>query len=302
MTKRELAPSFVPADIEPRMYQHWVDSGYFTADSSSPKEPFTIVIPPPNVTGNLHIGHALDQTLQDCLTRMKRMQGYEALWLPGMDHAGIATQNVVEKQLAAQGLTRHDLGREEFVKKVWEWKAESGGQILGQMKRLGDSVDWTREAFTMNETLSQAVLTIFKKLYDQELIYRAERIINWCPRCLTALSDIEVEHSDDEGELVSIRYGTGDSEIIVATTRAETMLGDTAVAVHPDDERYKNYIGRTYVCEFAGSKIEVKVIADHHVDKEFGTGTLKVTPAHDINDFNLGQKHKLQTIDVLNQN
>jgi valyl-tRNA synthetase len=297
MSKRELAPSFTPADIEPRLYQHWVDSGYFTADSSSPKEPFTIVIPPPNVTGNLHIGHALDQTLQDCLTRMKRMQGYEALWLPGMDHAGIATQNVVEKQLAAQGLTRHDLGREEFVKKVWDWKAESGGQILGQMKRLGDSVDWSREAFTMNETLSQAVLTIFKKLYDQDLIYRAERIINWCPRCLTALSDIEVEHSDDEGELVSIRYGSGDSEIIVATTRAETMLGDTAVAVHPDDERYVHMIGKTVTVPLINR--EIPVVADAHVDPAFGTGAVKVTPAHDPNDFEIGLRHKLENLVIL---
>jgi len=202
LEKRELAPAFTPSEIEGPLYKKWLEAGYFTADANSSKEPFTIVIPPPNVTGNLHIGHALDQTLQDCLTRMKRMQGFEALWLPGMDHAGIATQNVVEKQLATKGLSRHDLGREDFVKKVWEWKAESGGQILGQMKRLGDSVDWSREAFTMDENLSQAVLTIFKKLFDQGLIYRAERIINWCPRCLTALSDIEVEHQDDAGEFV----------------------------------------------------------------------------------------------------
>ena len=297
MTKRELAPSFIPADIEPRLYQHWVDSGYFTADSSSPKEPFTIVIPPPNVTGNLHIGHALDQTLQDCLTRMKRMQGYEALWLPGMDHAGIATQNVVEKQLAARGLTRHDLGREEFVKKVWEWKAESGGQILGQMKRLGDSVDWSREAFTMDANLSQAVLTIFKKLFDADLIYRAERIINWCPRCLTALSDIEVEHSDDEGELVSIKYGSGDTEIIVATTRAETMLGDTAVAVHPDDERYAHMIGKNVLVPLINR--EIPVVADEHVDPAFGTGAVKVTPAHDPNDFEIGLRHNLANLVIL---
>lgn len=295
--KRELAPTFVPADIEPRLYSQWVEAGYFTADSSSPKEPFTIVIPPPNVTGNLHIGHALDQTLQDCLTRMKRMQGYEALWLPGMDHAGIATQNVVERQLAAKGLSRHDLGREEFVKKVWEWKAESGGQILGQMKRLGDSVDWTREAFTMDETLSKAVLTIFKKLFDADLIYRAERIINWCPRCLTALSDIEVEHSDDEGELVSIRYGSGDSEIIVATTRAETMLGDTAVAVHPDDERYSHMVGKTVTVPLINR--EIPVVADAHVDPAFGTGAVKVTPAHDPNDFEIGLRHKLENIVIL---
>jgi valyl-tRNA synthetase len=297
MTKRELAPSFIPGDIEPRLYQHWVDSGYFTADSSSPKEPFTIVIPPPNVTGNLHIGHALDQTLQDCLTRMKRMQGYEALWLPGMDHAGIATQNVVEKQLAARGLTRHDLGREEFVKKVWEWKAESGGQILGQMKRLGDSVDWSREAFTMDANLSQAVLTIFKKLFDADLIYRAERIINWCPRCLTALSDIEVEHSDDEGELVSIKYGSGDSEIIVATTRAETMLGDTAVAVHPEDERYAHMIGKSVLVPLINR--EIPVVADEHVDPAFGTGAVKVTPAHDPNDFEIGLRHNLANLVIL---
>ena len=297
MTKRELAPSFIPGDIEPRLYQHWVDSGYFTADSSSPKEPFTIVIPPPNVTGNLHIGHALDQTLQDCLTRMKRMQGYEALWLPGMDHAGIATQNVVEKQLAARGLTRHDLGRDEFVKKVWEWKAESGGQILGQMKRLGDSVDWSREAFTMDANLSQAVLTIFKKLYDADLIYRAERIINWCPRCLTALSDIEVEHSDDEGELVSIKYGSGDTEIIVATTRAETMLGDTAVAVHPEDERYAHMIGKNVLVPLINR--EIPVVADGHVDPAFGTGAVKVTPAHDPNDFEIGLRHNLANLVIL---
>ncbi|MEY4735298.1 MAG: hypothetical protein RL428_633, partial [Actinomycetota bacterium] len=297
MTKRELAPSFIPGDIEPRLYSQWMEAGYFTADSSSPKEPFTIVIPPPNVTGNLHIGHALDQTLQDCLTRMKRMQGYEALWLPGMDHAGIATQNVVEKQLAAKGLTRHDLGREEFVKKVWEWKAESGGQILGQMKRLGDSVDWSREAFTMDETLSQAVLTIFRKLFDADLIYRAERIINWCPRCLTALSDIEVEHSDDEGELVSIRYGSGDSEIVVATTRAETMLGDTAVAVHPDDERYAHMIGKSVMVPLINR--EIPVVADAHVDPAFGTGAVKVTPAHDPNDFEIGLRHNLANLVIL---
>jgi len=299
MTKRELAPSFIPADIEPRLYQHWVDSGYFTVDASSPKEPFTIVIPPPNVTGNLHIGHALDQTLQDCLTRMKRMQGYEALWLPGMDHAGIATQNVVEKQLAAQGLTRHDLGREEFVKKVWEWKAESGGQILGQMKRLGDSVDWSREAFTMDETLSQAVLTIFKKLYDQELIYRAERIINWCPRCLTALSDIEVEHHDDEGEFVSVRYGEGEQSIVVATTRAETMMGDGAVAVHPDDPRYKHLVGTEVLLPLVNRMIPI--IADELVDPDFGTGAVKVTAAHDPNDFEMAVRHNVPFVVIMNE-
>ena len=206
----ELSATFTPAQIESALYEKWLKNGYFKADSKSKKKPFTIVIPPPNVTGSLHIGHALDHTIQDCLIRMKRMKGFEALWLPGMDHAGIATQNVVEKQLAATGKSRHDLGREKFIEKVWEWKNEFGGAILNQMKRLGDSVDWDRERFTMDEGLSKAVFTIFKQLYDKGLIYRAERIINWCPRCLTALSDIEVEHSDDEGEFVQIRYGDGE--------------------------------------------------------------------------------------------
>jgi valyl-tRNA synthetase len=297
--KRELASSFTPNEIEGPLYKKWIDAGYFTADANSSKEPFTIVIPPPNVTGNLHIGHALDQTLQDCLTRMKRMQGFEALWLPGMDHAGIATQNVVEKQLAAKGQTRHDLGREEFVKKVWEWKAESGGQILGQMKRLGDSVDWSREAFTMDENLSQAVLTIFKKLFDQNLIYRAERIINWCPRCLTALSDIEVEHQDDAGEFVSVRYGEGEQSIVVATTRAETMMGDGAVAVHPDDPRYKHMIGTEVLLPLVNRMIPI--IADELVDPDFGTGAVKVTAAHDPNDFEMAMRHNVPFVVIMNE-
>jgi valyl-tRNA synthetase len=297
--KRELASSFIPGDIEGPLYSKWIDAGYFTADANSSKEPFTIVIPPPNVTGNLHIGHALDQTLQDCLTRMKRMQGFEALWLPGMDHAGIATQNVVEKQLATKGFSRHDLGRDDFVKKVWEWKAESGGQILGQMKRLGDSVDWSREAFTMDENLSQAVLTIFKKLFDQELIYRAERIINWCPRCLTALSDIEVEHQDDAGEFVQVRYGDGEQSIVVATTRAETMMGDGAVAVHPDDPRYKHMIGTEVMLPLVNRMIPI--IADELVDPEFGTGAVKVTAAHDPNDFEMAMRHNVPFVVIMNE-
>ena len=297
--KGELAASFTPADIEGPLYKKWLDAGYFTADSSSQKPPFTIVIPPPNVTGNLHIGHALDQTLQDCLTRMKRMQGFEALWLPGMDHAGIATQNVVEKQLAAKGLTRHDLGREEFVKKVWEWKADSGGQILGQMKRLGDSVDWSREAFTMDDNISKAVLTIFKKLFDQGLIYRAERIINWCPRCLTALSDIEVEHHDDAGEFVSVRYGEGEQSIVVATTRPETMMGDGAVAVHPDDPRYKHMIGTEVLLPLVNRMIPI--IADELVDPDFGTGAVKVTAAHDPNDFEMAMRHNVPFVVIMNE-
>jgi valyl-tRNA synthetase len=298
-TTGELASTFSPAEIEAPLYQRWIDAGYFTADPHSNKPPFVMVIPPPNVTGVLHIGHALDHTLQDILARMKRMKGFETLWLPGMDHAGIATQNVVEKQLATQGLSRHDLGREKFIERVWEWKNESGGAILGQMKRLGDSVDWSRERFTMDPGLSRAVLTIFKRLFDADLIYRAERIINWCPRCLTALSDIEVEHSDDAGELVSIKYDAPDgSEIIVATTRVETMLGDTGIAVHPEDARYAHLIGKKVRIPFVNR--EVPIVADEHVDPEFGTGAVKVTPAHDPNDFEIGQRHKLDYITIMN--
>ena len=299
---RELPTGFVPADIEGPLYQKWLDAGYFTSNPKSDKPPFCIVIPPPNVTGSLHIGHALDHTLQDTLVRMKRMKGFETLWLPGMDHAGIATQNVVERQLAAQGKTRHDFGREDFVKKVWEWKAESGGAILGQMKRLGDSVDWSRERFTMDEGLSRAVLTIFKRLYDAELIYQAERIINWCIRCHTALSDIEVDYQDIDGEFVQIRYGREDDEnqIWIATTRPETMLGDGAVAVNPNDERYKHMIGKTVRLPYVERMIPI--IADELVDPEFGTGAVKVTAAHDPNDFEMGMRHGVPMIIIMNEN
>ncbi len=297
---KELPANFVPADLEGPLYQGWVKAGYFIADPTSSKPPFTIVIPPPNVTGSLHIGHALDHTLQDVLIRMKRMKGFEALWLPGMDHAGIATQNVVEKQLSAQGLSRHDLGRAEFIKRVWNWKEESGGAILDQMKRLGDSVDWSRERFTMDEGLSQAVLEIFKRLYEADLIYRAERIINWCPRCHTALSDIEVEHIDIDGELITIRYGDGDLSISVATTRPETMLGDGAVAVHPDDPRYKHLIGKKVLLPLVNRMIPV--IADEIVDPEFGTGAVKVTAAHDPNDFEIAKRHDVEIVRIMNEN
>jgi valyl-tRNA synthetase len=296
----ELPSNFVPQDIEGPLYQKWLDAGYFSADAKSDKPPFCIVIPPPNVTGSLHIGHALDHTLQDLLIRMKRMKGFETLWLPGMDHAGIATQNVVEKQLAAQGKSRHDFGREEFVKKVWEWKAESGGAILGQMKRLGDSVDWKRERFTMDEGLSRAVLTIFKRLYDAGLIYRAERIINWCPRCLTALSDIEVDYQEIDGEFVQIRYGELDGDhIFIATTRPETMLGDGAVAVNPNDERYKEMIGKKVKLPYVNRMIPI--IADELVDPDFGTGAVKVTAAHDPNDFEMGLRHNVPMIIIMNE-
>ncbi|WP_406459860.1 valine--tRNA ligase [Streptomyces sp. NBC_01622] len=295
----ELPTQYAPADVEGPLYERWVERGYFEADAKSEKPPYTIVIPPPNVTGSLHLGHAFQHTLMDALTRRKRMQGFEALWLPGMDHAGIATQNVVERELGKEGKSRQDLGREAFVERVWQWKDEYGGKILGQMRRLGDGVDWTRERFTMDEGLSQAVQTIFKRLYDDELIYRAERIINWCPRCLTAISDIEVEYQDDDGELVSMKYGEGDGTIVVATTRAETMLGDTAVAVHPDDERYKHLVGRHIKLPLTDRTIPV--VADTHVDPEFGTGAVKVTPAHDPNDFAIGQRHDLEALTVMDE-
>ncbi|NUP34069.1 MAG: valine--tRNA ligase [Streptomycetaceae bacterium] len=294
-----LSSQYAPAEVEAKLYERWVAAGYFEAQAKSEKPAYTIVIPPPNVTGQLHLGHAFQHTLMDALTRRRRMQGYEALWLPGMDHAGIATQNVVERELAKEGLSRHDLGREAFVERVWQWKEEYGGKILGQMRRLGDGVDWTRERFTMDEGLSRAVQTIFKRLFDDGLIYRAERIINWCPRCLTALSDIEVEHQDDDGELVSIRYGSGDEAIVVATTRAETMLGDTAVAVHPEDERYRHLVGTAIELPLTGRRIPI--VADPHVDPEFGTGAVKVTPAHDPNDFEIGRRHELPNLTVMDE-
>ena len=303
MTRQQesLPSQYAPAEVEARRYEHWEKAGYFTPeaqeDASAPA--YTIVLPPPNVTGILHIGHALNHTLSDILVRRRRMQGYRTLWLPGMDHAGIATQNVVERELAAEGLSRHDLGREAFVDRVWQWKGEYGGRILSQMRRLGDSVDWSRERFTMDEGLSRAVQTIFKRLYDDGLIYRAERIINWCPRCLTALSDIEVDHTDDDGELVSIRYGDGENSIVVATTRAETMLGDTAVAVHPDDERYTRLVGQTVDLPLTGRRIPI--VADAHVDPSFGTGAVKVTPAHDPNDFEIGRRHELPVLAVMDE-
>ncbi|GHG00894.1 valine--tRNA ligase [Streptomyces filamentosus] len=295
----ELPTQYTPAEVEGPLYERWVERGYFEADAKSDKPAYTIVIPPPNVTGQLHLGHAFEHTLIDALTRRKRMQGYETLWQPGMDHAGIATQNVVERELAKEGKSRHDLGREAFVERVWEWKAESGGQIAGQMRRLGEGLAWSRDRFTMDEGLSRAVQTIFKKLYDDELIYRAERIINWCPRCLTAISDIEVDYQDDDGELVSMQYGEGEDSIVVATTRAETMLGDTAVAVHPDDERYAHLIGKRIKLPLTDRTIPV--VADAHVDPEFGTGAVKVTPAHDPNDFAIGQRHDLESIEVLDE-
>src|SRR5690349_16360485 len=281
------------------MYQRWVDAGYFTAEGKGDKPPFAMVIPPPNVTGSLHIGHAFEHTLHDVLTRRRRMQGYDALYLPGMDHASIAVHALVEKALAAEGTSRRELGREKFIERTWEWKAEHGGAILAQMRRLGDSVDWSRERFTMDEGSNLAVRTMFKRLHDDGLIYRAERMVNWSPALRSVLSDIEVEHRDVEGELVSIRYGDGDDAIVVATTRAETMLGDTAVAVHPEDQRYRHLVGREVELPLTGRRIPI--VADDHVDPSFGSGAVKVTPAHDPNDFEIGQRHALASLTIMDE-
>ncbi|MGB3482833.1 MAG: valine--tRNA ligase [Mycobacterium sp.] len=289
-----LPKTWDPSAVESALYEGWVNAGYFTADPTSDKPPYSIVLPPPNVTGSLHMGHALDHTVMDALTRRRRMQGYEVLWLPGMDHAGIATQSLVEKQLAAEGKTKEDLGRELFIDKVWDWKRESGGTIGGQMRRLGDGVDWSRDRFTMDDGLSRAVRTIFKRLYDAGLIYQAERLVNWSPVLQTAISDLEVKYEDVDGELVSFRYGSMDDNephIVVATTRMETMLGDTAIAVHPDDERYRALVGQSLAHPFLDRQIVI--VADDHVDPEFGTGAVKVTPAHDPNDFEIGLRHNL---------
>ena len=289
-----LPKTWDPGAIETQLYQGWVDAGYFTADAASAKPAYSIVLPPPNVTGSLHMGHALDHTLMDALTRRKRMQGYEVLWLPGMDHAGIATQSLVEKQLAAESVSKEDLGREAFVEKIWEWKRQSGGTIGAQMRRLGDGVDAGRDRFTMDERLSRAVRTIFKRLFDAGLIYQAERLVNWSPVLQTAISDLEVKFEEVEGELVSFRYGSLDDSaphIVVATTRIETMLGDTAIAVHPDDDRYRHLVGTTVPHPFQDR--EIVIVADTHVDPEFGTGAVKVTPAHDPNDFEIGMRHNL---------
>lgn len=295
-----LPKSWEPGAVEDAIYQRWVDAGYFTADPASTKPGYSIVLPPPNVTGNLHMGHALDHTLMDALTRRKRMQGFEVLWLPGMDHAGIATQSVVERQLAVDGKTKEDFGRELFIEKVWDWKRQSGGTIGAQMRRIGDGVDWSRERFTMDEHLSRAVRTIFKRLYDAGLIYQAERLVNWSPVLQTAISDLEVKYEDIEGELVSFRYGSLDDaqpHIVVATTRLETMLGDTAIAVHPDDDRYRHLVGTSLDHPFLDRQIAV--VADTHVDPEFGTGAVKVTPAHDPNDFEIGLRHQLAMPTIL---
>jgi valyl-tRNA synthetase len=301
MASKILDKSYDPHQVEEKWYRYWVEQRYFRADEDSEGKAYSIVIPPPNVTGSLHIGHALNNTLQDILIRFKRMQGYNVLWMPGTDHAGIATQNVVERQVVEEGLDRHTLGREKFIERVWQWKEQSGGTIISQLKKLGASCDWSRERFTMDKGLSEAVKEVFVRLYEEGLIYRGHYIINWCPRCQTALSDLEVEHQEVLGKLYHLKYPfkEGDRFLIVATTRPETMMGDTAVAVNPGDKRYQNEIGKKVVLPVVGR--EIPVIADSYVDIEFGTGCLKITPAHDFNDFEIGLKHGLEQIKVIDE-
>jgi valyl-tRNA synthetase len=302
MDNENIPKGYSPVEVEDRWYKYWEENGLFKADDKSDKPPFCIVIPPPNVTGVLHMGHALNNTLQDILCRYKRMKGFNVLWQPGTDHAGIATQNVVEKALAAEGTDRHAIGREKFIERVWEWRKKYGGIIINQLKKLGSSCDWSRERFTMDEGLSRAVKEVFVSLYDKGLIYRGDYIINWCPRCHTALADLEVEHEERDSFLYHIRYPYegGNGWLIVATTRPETLLGDTAVAVNPEDERYLDLKGKNVLLPVQNRPIPV--IFDGYVDKSFGTGALKVTPAHDANDFEIGNRHGLERIKVIDEN
>lgn len=300
---KELSKTYDPAQVEAKWYDYWTEQGFFTAHVDPTKKPYTIMMPPPNITGQLHMGHALDNTLQDILIRWRRMQGYQALWLPGTDHASIATEvKVVEHVQRTEGLSKDQLGREEFLKRAWAWKDEYGGRITNQLKKIGSSCDWSRERFTMDEGCSAAVREAFCRMYDKGLIYQGDYIVNWCPDCMTTLSDVEVEYEDKEGKFWHLRYPVKDSEefVIVATTRPETMLGDTAVAVHPSDERYKHLIGKTLILPIMGR--EIPIVADEYVDKEFGTGAVKVTPAHDPNDFEIGVRHNLPRIKVIDDN
>ena len=299
---RELPKVYEPQQVENKIYKMWEDNGYFAPSKKKDAKPFTIVMPPPNVTGQLHMGHAMDATLQDTLIRFKRMQGYNALWVPGVDHAGIATQIKVEEELRKEGLTRYDLGREKFLEKVWDWKHKYGNRIVEQQKKLGASCDWNRARFTMDEGCSNAVREVFVSLYEKGLIYKGSRIINWCPNCVTALSDAEVEYVDKPGHLWHIRYplADGTGEVVVATTRPETMLGDTGVCVNPNDDRYKDIVGKKVFLPLVNK--EIPVVADDYAEMEFGTGCVKMTPAHDPNDFEVGLRHNLEIIRVLDDN
>jgi len=303
MSEFNMPKTYNPEKVEAKWYGYWEKNKYFRSVVDPDRKPFSIVMPPPNVTGQLHMGHALDNTLQDILTRWRRMQGYNALWLPGTDHAGIATQAKVEQQLAKEGLTKYDLGREKFLERVWEWKENYGGRITNQLRRLGSSCDWDRERFTMDEGCSKAVREVFVRLYEEGLIYRDYYITNWCCHCRTTISDIEVEHLEKPGHLYYMKYpvkGSGNEYVPIATTRPETMLGDVAVAVHPEDERYRQLVGKTLVLPLVGK--EIPVIADEYVDPEFGTGAVKITPAHDPNDFEIGKRHNLPEIIVIDKN
>ena len=297
--QKQLSPTYDPKEVESRTYKFWQDGGYFHAEIDPEKKPYTIVIPPPNITGKLHMGHALDETLQDILIRFRRMQGYSALWLPGTDHASIATEAKIVEAMAKEGITKEQIGREEFLKRAWAWKEDFGGQIINQLKILGSSCDWDRERFTLDEGCNRAVNEVFKRLYDKGLIYRGERIINWCPHCKTSISDAEVEYEEQAGHFWHIKYPftDGSGYIEIATTRPETLLGDTAVAVHPDDERYKAAVGKMLVLPLVGRQIPV--VADSYVEPEFGTGAVKITPAHDPNDFEVGKRHDLPVINVM---
>ena len=298
---KELEKNYNPSEIEGRLYQKWLDNKYFHAEVNRDKKPFTIVMPPPNITGQLHMGHALDNTLQDILIRFKRMQGYEALWVPGTDHASIATEAKIVEAMRKEGVTKEELGRDAFLKRAWDWKAEYGGRIVSQLKKIGSSADWDRERFTMDEGCSKAVKEVFVNLYNKGQIYKGERIINWCPKCLTSISDAEVEYEDQAGHFWHLRYPLSDGSgyIQMATTRPETMLGDTAVAVNPDDERYKDMVGKTVILPIVHR--EIPIIADEYVEMEFGTGVVKITPAHDPNDFEVGLRHKLPVINVMTE-
>ena len=296
---KELDKQYSPQNVEDRTYKFWCDHKYFHAEVNPDKKPYTIVIPPPNITGQLHMGHALDETLQDILIRWRRMEGYETLWLPGTDHASIATEAKIVEAMRKEGITKEEIGREKFLERAWEWKAQYGGRIVEQLKKLGSSCDWDRERFTLDEGCSKAVREVFCKLYDKGLIYRGERIINWCPHCLTSISDAEVEYEDQAGHFWHLRYPFKDASgyLELATTRPETLLGDTAVAVNPNDERYKDMVGKTLILPIVHR--EIPVIADDYVDIEFGTGVVKITPAHDPNDFEVGLRHNLEVINVL---
>lgn len=297
--RKELAKSYSPKDFEDKIYAYWMDNHCFHAEVDRTKNPYTIVIPPPNITGQLHMGHALDETLQDILIRYRRMQGYCTLWLPGTDHASIATEAKIVEAMRKEGITKDDIGRDGFLKRAWAWKEQYGGRIVEQLKKLGSSCDWERERFTMDEGCNRAVREVFVRYYEEGLIYRGERIINWCPHCHTSISNAEVEFEEQDGFFWHLRYPLSDGSgyLELATTRPETLLGDTAVAVNPKDERYKQYVGKTVVLPLVGR--EIPVVADSYVDMEFGTGVVKITPAHDPNDFEVGRRHDLPVINVM---